>query len=187
MKRKFLGGLLASLAVMALPALASGGGQQQDQRGQSEVPNVLIVKVKVDKDGVQQSDGALVTPVRVQLQEDAEGQVDVQNMVQQANAAAQQAQSIDLQANQFQESDLPSAVQQVFQQAQQGRSKDAYWSWYSPYNNWGYYGYGYQPYWGYYNNAYPYYGYYYGGYTYPYTWSYYSSYPGYLYNYYYRW
>ncbi len=187
MLRTFIGGLTgASLLFGGGVAMAGSPAQcpaQADSQG--EHANVLVVRTQIGADGTQQRDNATIIPLHVDLARDSNGDVDVDQVAQQTSDQLDACDSIAVQANGAE--NAPQAVQQAIDQAGQSSEQEMMpWSYWSPYYGGGYYGYGYQPYYGYYSHYYPYYGYYYGGYTYPYYYGGYYPYGGYGYSYYYR-
>ncbi len=187
MLRTIIGGL-AGAALFLGGGLAMAGSPEQcpAQTGAlGEQANVLVVRTVNNVDGTQRQDNAELIPLRVNLVRDTHGNVDVGQVVQQTNAQLDACEKIPVQGNGAQ--DAPDVVQNDIDQASQGSEQEALpWRYWYPYYSGGYYGYGYQPYYGYYSNYYPYYGYYNGGYTYPYYYGGYYPNGNYGYTYYYR-
>lgn len=185
MRRLFIGGAAATAAFLSGIATAEPAKCPAQEQAQGEHANVLVIQTIQGQEETQMRDGAAAIPMHVNLMRDAEGKVDVDQLVQQTNAQLEDCESIQVMANQGQ--DAPEVVQQEFEQADQSQEQEALaWRYWLPYRFGGYYGYGYRPYFGYYSHYYPYYGYYYGGYTYPYTFGAYYPYGRFGYYYYYR-
>ena len=210
--------LLASIITLCgSPLLA--GGIDQGQAGQvreQDMPNVLIVRTQESQgvtsksqaqtpqpDSLQmEQQSAQVLPVRISIPYTAQGTVDIQQLVQRAEQASAQADVIPLQALQASEmSRVPASVQGEFRRLSQRTENEIFpWLWFhqpagGSYNytwpNYGYYGYGYAPYYVYNYGAYPGYyqpnfGIYAGSNLYPFNYGHFRRAGGWNSNYYYR-
>ena len=179
---------------LAPVALAESEGDADPAVAQQQkIPDLFVIKVKLDAKGDEMRDQAVIIPLNIKVKFKGDG-LDTAKLVSDADEAMTSASPQQLVANNFRDEDVPKDVKEQFDYADgQMDSEQVSWRIWTPIGSigsGGYYGYGYYPYWGNYsrygNYYWPRYGYYDGYRNYPYYYGYNRNYGGYNYHCYHR-